>query len=319
LNFPSAFLIWAVLLLLAIFAGILRGYGGRVFGIVMAVFAVLLAGLIFSAAADFRERWQKRVGERGIILAPLLPLAAFAAYGINVGLAPARIFVGCAYVLIPSLLVLGARGKSGVNWADFAAVVIVWLPVEFRWMYQLVPFPRELTHTLTILFALNTALAAFVYVRRLEGVGYSVEWSSGIALQVAIHFALLAAILIPLGEKINFIHFGPSAANFKPAPLLVAVLGISFFTAWPEEFLFRGLLQNLLGKLARNEWVGLVIAAVIFGFSHILHAPFPNWRYVLLATIAGLLYGHVWMRTRTIFASAIVHALVDILWHLLFR
>lgn len=285
----------------------------------MAVFAVLLAGLIFSAARSFREKWQGRIGDGGIILAPLVPLAAFAVYGINVGLQPASIFIGCAYILVPSLLVLGAKGKPGINWADFAAVVVIWLPVEFRWMYRLLPYPRELTHTLTILLALNTALAAFVYVRRLDGIGYSVEWSSGIAAQVAIHFALCAAILIPLGEAIHFIHFGPSAANFRPLPLLTAVLGIGFFTAWPEEFLFRGLLQNLLAKLTKSEWAGLAIAAVIFGFSHILHAPFPNWKYVFLATIAGLLYGHVWMRTRTIFASAIVHALVDILWHLLFR
>jgi membrane protease YdiL (CAAX protease family) len=46
---------------------------------------------------------------------------------------------------------------------------------------------------------------------------------------------------------------------------------------------------------------------------------FPNWRYVILATIAGLFYGWTWRKTGSIFASAIVHALVDALWHFLFR
>jgi membrane protease YdiL (CAAX protease family) len=39
---------------------------------------------------------------------------------------------------------------------------------------------------------------------------------------------------------------------------------------------------------------------------------------VLLATVAGLFYGHVWMRTHSLVPGTIVHALVDISWHILF-
>ena len=91
------------------------------------------------------------------------------------------------------------------------------------------------------------------------------------------------------------------------------------FTAWPEEFLFRGLLQNLLSKSFRSEWVGLIVASVIFGFSHILHAPFPNWKYVFLATIAGFFYGRAWMKTESLVPGVLIHAAVDTLWHILFR
>ncbi|MGH9689110.1 MAG: lysostaphin resistance A-like protein, partial [Candidatus Acidiferrales bacterium] len=89
--------------------------------------------------------------------------------------------------------------------------------------------------------------------------------------------------------------------------------------AWPEEFLFRGLLQNLLSKSLKSSWLGLFVAAVIFGFSHILHAPFPNWKYVALASIAGIFYGLAWMRTRSPVPGVLIHALVDISWHILFR
>ncbi len=57
----------------------------------------------------------------------------------------------------------------------------------------------------------------------------------------------------------------------------------------------------------------------LFGFSHITNMGFPNWRYVILASIAGLFYGWTWRKTGSIFASAIVHALVDLLWHFLFK
>jgi membrane protease YdiL (CAAX protease family) len=78
-------------------------------------------------------------------------------------------------------------------------------------------------------------------------------------------------------------------------------------------------LQNLLGKTLWSENGGWVVASIIFGLSHIFHPIVPNWRYVLVATIAGLLYGFTWRKTGSIFPAAVVHALVDTTWHLLFR
>ena len=46
--------------------------------------------------------------------------------------------------------------------------------------------------------------------------------------------------------------------------------------------------------------------------------PVPNWRYVLLATIAGLFYGRAWMKTAPLTPAAIIHALVDTTWFALF-
>jgi len=83
--------------------------------------------------------------------------------------------------------------------------------------------------------------------------------------------------------------------------------------------LFRGLLQNLLARSTKSDLAGWWTASVLFGFSHITNMRFPNWRYVILASIAGLFYGWTWRKTGSMFASAIVHALVDALWHFLFR
>ena len=61
------------------------------------------------------------------------------------------------------------------------------------------------------------------------------------------------------------------------------------------------------------------MASVIFGLAHITNGGFPNWRYVLLATIAGIFYGRTWRSTSSIFPAALVHMFVDVVWHLLFR
>jgi hypothetical protein len=84
-------------------------------------------------------------------------------------------------------------------------------------------------------------------------------------------------------------------------------------TAVPEEFLFRGLIQNVLQR-SLGRRAGLAVAAVVFGLAHL-----PNPSYVALATLAGVAYGWVYSRTGKITASAVTHAGVDWLWILLLR
>jgi len=192
-------------------------------------------------------------------------------------------------------------------------------------MYRLFPYPPPLIHVFTILMALSTGVAAFVYVRRLEGIGYAVEWRRGFAWNFGFHFVVFAAIAIPLGLRLGFLAFNPMLPRIRSVPLSgiatfpISALGILFFTAWPEEFLFRGILQNLLSRTLKNEWAGLIVASALFGLSHIVHAPYPNWRYAAIATIAGLFYGRTWMKTRSLVPGTLIHALVDISWHILFR
>ncbi len=44
-------------------------------------------------------------------------------------------------------------------------------------------------------------------------------------------------------------------------------------------------------------------------------AGFPNWRYVIMAAIAGWFYGSAWHARRSLMAAAVTHASVDTLWH----
>jgi uncharacterized protein len=321
MSFPAAFVVWAAIVAAAAFEGARRGLHGRAFIIALAVAALLFAFELFLAAPPVLESAQRALGGRGAFGAPLVPLGAVLVYSFIVTGSWKLMLLGAAYAVLPVLLLASSAGKSPGTWEDYAALAIIWLPialpVPYRLLYRVFPYPPPLTHTLAILMALATAVAAFVLLRRLDGVGYAVAWGRGFTVNFALHFAIFAAIAIPLGMKLGFLAWDPSLARARSSPL--TVLGILFFTAWPEEFLFRGLLQNLLSRALKNQWVGLIAASIIFGFSHIFHAPFPNWKYVLLATIAGLFYGHVWMRTRSLLPGTFVHALVDISWHILFR
>jgi uncharacterized protein len=317
MSLPFAVAIWAVVVLLAAFAGIHLGYSGSRFAIALGVAAALFAFEFFLAVPKVFRIVQGALGQRGAVVAALAPLFAVLVYSIGVGGNWKYTLIGAAYAVLPTLMLAASAGRSGATCVDYAAAAIVWLPVEFRWMYRLFPFPPQLTHTLTILLALSTGVAAFVVLRRLEGVGYAIEWVRGSGWIVLTHFLLFATIAVPLGIAIGFIAYDPSIARLRSLP--VTVIGITFFTAWPEEFLFRGILQNLFSRTLKSQWIGLAVASVVFGLSHILHAPFPNWKYVILATIAGIFYGHAWMKTGSLLPGALVHALVDISWHVLFR
>jgi uncharacterized protein len=321
MNFSTAVVIWAGVVAAATYEGVRRGFHGHAFFVALGVAALLFAFELFLAAPRVLAWVQRGLGGRSGVLAPLVPLCAVLAYSLAVTGDWKMLLFGAAYAVLPALLLASSAGKSPGTWEDYAALLIIWLPVVLpvpqRLMYRVFPYPPPLTHTLSILMALGTAVAAFVLLRRLDGIGYAAAWGRGFSANFAIHFVIFAAIAIPVGINLGFLTYDPSFGRARSSPL--TALGILFFTAWPEEFLFRGLLQNLLSRAMKNQWAGLIVASVIFGLSHIFHAPYPNWRYVLLATIAGLFYGHVWMRTRSLLPGAFVHALVDISWHILFR
>ncbi len=139
----------------------------------------------------------------------------------------------------------------------------------------------------------------------------------GRALAVLAPFAVVA---IPLGLATGFIGYG--WRPFDAFEWTLFALNIYFFVAVPEEFLFRGLIQNLIERRWPGHQPGLAaltVTAVVFGAAHLNNPPAPNYRYALIATAAGLAYGWVWMRSRKVTASAVTHGAVNWLWVLAFR
>jgi membrane protease YdiL (CAAX protease family) len=309
--------LWAFFSLAMTLIGVWLELGGHRFAVALAVLLFLFAGQIFFAAADVRERIAKLLGPADAVILPAVLLAAYIVYAVGAaGFSWKLLALAFAYVVAPAAVALWAGERPAGAWHDYLLVCLFWLPVEFRLVYRLWPYPSAANHALTILFAVNVAIMAFLFLRELDGVGYTIAWGSGFGIQILAHYAIFAAFAIPVGIGIHFIRFAPTLARLKSLP--IAALGNLLFTAWPEELLFRGLLQNLLSRTLRSPVAGLLVASVVFGLAHLNNGPFPDWRYVFLATVAGLFYGRVWQKTGSLTASAIVHSMVDVTWHALF-
>jgi len=295
------------------------GYGGRGFAATLTAFSFYFGVMLLLAARGVPESFSSRLGGGSGYLVGAAALFVYLIYAIGTSTFTfSRAGVIAAIVFVPLALAASAERQPPGAWQDYLTLAGIWVTVKFSPSHWLWPYPNErLAYVFTVLLCLNVALAAFVLIRKTPGIGYNIGWGSRWSFFVLASFLVFAGIAIPLGTAIHFIHFAPQWHAGWSLPFLP--IAILLFTAWPEEFLFRGLLQNMLSRSSKSDLAGWWSASVLFGFSHITNLGFPNWRYVILASIAGLFYGWTWRRTNSIFASALVHALVDITWHFLFR
>ena len=132
LDFPTAVGVWTPIVVFVALLGLRMGYRGPRFGIALGVAAVLFAFEFFLACPRVLESARGMLGERGRVLAPLVPLFAVLIYTLTVTGHWKMALVGAAYGVLPALLVATSAGKAPGTWEDYAAMMLVWLPVEFR-------------------------------------------------------------------------------------------------------------------------------------------------------------------------------------------
>lgn len=139
------------------------------------------------------------------------------------------------------------------------------------------------------------------------------QWNAPVALAV---FATAGVFGLTLFGWFSYLRpeMGDLAAMVPdvPLPLLLAG-GVLFacFNAAVEEFAYRGVLMHHLSAGLAAPRLALVLQAVAFGTFHI-HG-FPRGALgVVLAAIAGLVYGLIRLQARGMFAPWLAHALTDI-------
>jgi CAAX protease family protein len=226
-----------------------------------------------------------------------------------------------AYTFLPMAVAYLARHRPAPTWPDFVVIALLWFPLEFSLGHQFIPKQAQsILHLAAYGVAILLALSIFLWFRRLSGMKINIPRSSRDLVNLLIGFAACAPILIPLGRAIGFLppfHFPPNPSITRIGSQYLIILAI---TALPEEILFRGLIQNCIAQRFGTNITTLLLSAFIFGCAHLDNGPgpLPNWRYMILATIAGIAYGKVFEKSSSIFASAGLHALVDTVKHVCF-
>jgi uncharacterized protein len=226
-----------------------------------------------------------------------------------------------AYTFLPMAVAHLARRAPPPTWLDFLIIALLWFPLEFSAGHQFIPKPAQSRlHLAAYAVAILLALSIFLLFRRLSRMKINLPRSGRDLVNLLIGFAACAPILIALGRAIGFLPPFHWPAQPSPARIGTQYLIILAITALPEEVLFRGLIQNCIALRCGANTSTLLISAFIFGCAHLDNGPgpLPNWRYMILATIAGVAYGKVFEKSSSIFASAGLHALVDTVKHVCF-
>ena len=293
----------------------------RMSNVTPVVIAVLVAELVPAAAFGFAaERVARAVGRWPLAVRWALPALLVLPYVLIAR--SQHIFRWqwfALYAVLPVVIAwLLARAavvdpEQRGNWRDAVILLILGLAVDLRWLDAAWPVGlRGLANLLLV----DAGLYGFLAMRRLTGTGFDFylhwsDWKTGLRELVFFTPAVLA-----LGRALGFLHPHGNVPEVGKAALTWA--GIFVFVAAPEELFFRAWVQNLLERRVGRR-AALVIASVLFGLSHFnKRSAHFNWRYVLLATIAGIFYGRAWRERRRLPASAITHTCVDWLWSLWF-
>jgi membrane protease YdiL (CAAX protease family) len=213
-----------------------------------------------------------------------------------------------------SALLQRAPRVQKLLWQDVVVLSVLALTLELRLLSGAWPHPG--LGSLPKLYLADVALYLYLVVRDIQGMGYSFLPEGSAFLIGMREWLFYLPFALGLGFSIHFIRFSPRVYSIYH--IIAGVLVTFLLTAVPEEIFFRGILQNLLEPIAGKGWA-LAIASVTFGLSHFHKGAAFNWRYVILAAIAGVFYGRAWREKRQLLASAVTHTSVDVVWSLWFR
>jgi len=290
--------------------------------LVLALLLLAVFGFLFPGSQT-RLRGLFEARPRTVWVFPPLFAAIFGAASVLVSaFSPALTLMVLVYSAAPVLCaaVEGPGPAKSPAALDFLAVLLLWLPLEFGAGQHLVPRPAQgFLHSVAYGIAILLGLVLFLGFRSIPGMKYNFPRQPRDFWLPFAAFAITAPVLAVLGIAIGFIP--PPHLPVQSAGRMTAAAGIIFAgTALPEEILFRSLIQNLLMLRFGRGWLTLFAASFIFGCAHLDNGPqpLPNWRYMILATVAGLAYGKVFERASTALSSAALHTLVDWTKHFFF-
>jgi membrane protease YdiL (CAAX protease family) len=278
-------------------------------------FALLLAP--YWAFGFGFDKWLRRNLQSNVALsvAPLSLTLAYLVFALPQGQFRWSMFLGITAIVSLITLLLRSASQPLPGWRDWVVLAVLGVAVDLHFFDQAWPI-TGLSGMPKLLFV-DAGLYGYLVLRPLPGIGFAFNLRRSDAAIGLREFLYYTPIALVVGFALGFLHFhriSGSLPGFGAAWLFTL-----FFVAMPEELFFRGLMLNLLEKRV-GRGCALGITSLLFGLAHFnKRTMYFNWRYVILAAIAGVFYGRAWLVQRRLLASSITHATVDTVWSIWLR
>lgn len=206
---------------------------------------------------------------------------------------------------------------------DLGFLIIATGPVLLR-VFQRIYIAPDSTHLrvdfLGHLMVIHVAVLALLVLRRWNPgpVGpwpTRTEWRSGF-----MYYLVAVVPLCVLALVLHAVKFAPRTGPWWRVAGLAAgyFFGMLWVTSFSEELLFRGVVERALLDTWRSKWIAILVSSLLYGAVHLWLGHFPNWNWVLIATVLGLFLGSAYARSGSIRAPMVTHALVVVTWRMFF-
>ena len=284
--------------------------------------AILVELSLYAATgfAPFRDRLRAMTPPRAVMLLAGSAALPYAMYTIGTGqfrmLACAAI-IALAAVVSAWYVVLPKNRFADLGFLALIAAAVL-TPI-FQMIYER-PAPRLRLEFLGQLMFIRLTVLSVLLFRQADGIDFGFwprkhDWRIGV-----VQYLWFVPLGFGMGLLTGFIDFTPK--RFGPGETLALAIGTFFGILWVvalcEEFWFRGLLQQWLGRWLSSDTASLLFTSILFGLVHLPFRDFPNWRFAALAAIAGLFYGRAYQQAKGIRAPMVTHALVVTTWRVFF-
>lgn len=230
---------------------------------------------------------------------------------------------------------LAMSDKQRITLIDWFTVLWFWLGWVLHFadrrrgrQFDLVDFDRSLIG----ISAVAMVLVYWVVVRRLNGLRVTYQFRKEDAVRALQELAWMVPVLLSIGFALGFFHptleYQALSARYNPIAAVFVRLADYHYVldlirtlltvGLAEEILFRAGVQNFLDQRWGSTWRTLAVGSLIFGAAHLTSGQSQitlstlNWRYGIMAAVAGVGYGRVYRRTSFLGFGMLVHAWIDV-------
>lgn len=181
------------------------------------------------------------------------------------------------------------------------------------------PPPANLSTTMAVVFyavLFGLAWVLGVWWLDLDLLEWHDRWETSLWLDTALGLGLgvgtviASRILEQTTEWARMLteEFGKILGNLTLTQVLIFALTSSI----AEEIFFRGFLQQALSDIAfGNDWIGLIVASLVFGLIHIGPDRKKFLPWTIMAVVLGLLFGILYLYTGNILAPMVAHFTIN--------
>ncbi|MCI2088434.1 MAG: CPBP family intramembrane metalloprotease [Prevotella sp.] len=190
-------------------------------------------------------------------------------------------------------------------------LIITGLPAFLLYHYSLINFIRFYEDTIgpISLFVVNLVILKYIWWKYKLHLSVN-KFIPNMDLMVIVYVILITMSYFLIDSYIGDIIILPDL-NVTDFSILdrntFGVISTCFLSPLVEEFIFRGSVERYLLKWRKNPWWAIVISAFLFGLIHL------NPAQSFSAFFAGLLFGWIYYRSKSLWPSIIIHSLNNIL------